>query len=144
MDQDFLKSGYKLFAHIRMNRLGIPQDRIAKRLGLGQQRISRYLLQMPQVAKSVNSDLLKGFTVSQVAEKHGWTEPQVWSQALVNKDDFSRFKELNWGLQETHIFQAPLSSERFQANVVSAMQKKKIVGVTSRYVIISKKKPNQD
>ena len=52
------------------------------------------------------------------------------------------------GWQETHIFQAPLSSERFKANVVSAMQKKKIIGVTSRYVIILKKKqvfkPNQD
>ncbi|MBU1904402.1 MAG: hypothetical protein KJ573_12525, partial [Proteobacteria bacterium] len=53
------------------------------------------------------------------------------------------------GWQETHIIQAPLSSERFQANVVSAMQKKKIIGVTSlgeydicssRYVIMSKKK----
>jgi len=31
------------------------------------------------------------------------------------------------GWQETHIFQAPLSSERFKANVVSAMQKKKKV-----------------
>ena len=94
---------------------------------------------MPGLAKWVNSDLSKGFTVPQVAQKHGWPEPLVWSQALVNKDDFSRFKALNWGLQETHIFQAPLSSERFQANVVSAMQKKKIVGVTSRYVIITKK-----
>ncbi|MBC8420888.1 MAG: hypothetical protein H8E10_20095 [Desulfobacterales bacterium] len=46
-------------------------------------------------------------------------------------------------------WQAPLSSERFQANVVSAMQKKGILGVTSlgeydicssRYVIMSKKK----
>ena len=44
------------------------------------------------------------------------------------------------GWEHTHIFQAPLSSERFKANVVSAMQKKKIIGVTSRYVIISKKK----
>jgi hypothetical protein len=44
------------------------------------------------------------------------------------------------GWQETHIIQAPLSSERFQANVVSAMQKKGILGVTSRYVIMSKKK----
>jgi len=52
------------------------------------------------------------------------------------------------GWQETHIFQAPLSSERFKANVVSAMQKRKIIGVTSlgeydicssRYVIILKK-----
>ena len=44
------------------------------------------------------------------------------------------------GWRRTHIMQAPLSSERFNAGVVSAMQKKKIIGVTSRYVIISKKK----
>jgi len=42
---------------------------------------------MPQLAKWVNSDLLKGFTVPQVAQKHGWPEPLVWSQALVNKDE---------------------------------------------------------
>jgi len=44
------------------------------------------------------------------------------------------------GWQEIHVLLAPLSSERFKANVVSAMQKKKILGVTSRYVIIAKKK----
>jgi len=37
-------------------------------------------------------------------------------------------------------FQAPFSSERFKANVVSAMQKKEILGVTSRDIIISEKK----
>jgi len=36
----------------------------------------------------------------------------------------------------THIIQAPLSSERFNAGVVAAMQKKKILGVVSRYVMI--------
>ncbi len=30
----------------------------------------------------VNADLKRGFTVPQVAEKHGWTEPMVWSVAL--------------------------------------------------------------
>ena len=43
------------------------------------------------------------------------------------------------GWEEIHIFQAPLSAERFQPNVVSAMQKKRIIGVTSRYVIIAEK-----
>jgi len=43
------------------------------------------------------------------------------------------------GWEATHIIQAPMSSERFQANVVAVMQKKKILGVTSRYVIIAKK-----
>jgi len=40
------------------------------------------------------------------------------------------------GWLRSHIIQAPLSSELFDAGVVSAMQKKKILGVTSRYVII--------
>ena len=43
------------------------------------------------------------------------------------------------GWQHTHIMQAPLSSERFNAGVVSAMQKKRIIGVTSRYVIVAKR-----
>jgi hypothetical protein len=30
-------------------------------------------------------------------------------------------------------------TERFQANVVAAMQKKKILGITSRYVVVAKK-----
>jgi len=42
----------------------------------------------------------------------------------------------NTGWYHTHIIQAPLSSQRFSAGVVSAMQKKNILGVTSRYVII--------
>ena len=36
---------------------------------------------MPELAKSPNSDLSRGFTVPQVAEKHGWTEPMVQSIA---------------------------------------------------------------
>ncbi len=75
----------------KLNQLGIPQDRIAKRLGVPQQTISRYLPRMPELAKWVNADLLKGFTVPQVAQKHGWPEPLVWSQALVNADDLDRF-----------------------------------------------------
>jgi len=46
-------------------------------------------------------------------------------------DDYLRIINKS-GWEHTHIIQAPLSSERFQANVVSAMQKKGILGVTSR------------
>jgi len=38
--------------------------------------------------------------------------------------------------------QAPLSLERFNAVMVSAMQKKKILGVTSRYILLGKQKNN--
>jgi len=93
----------------RMNRLGIPQERIAKRLGVDQKTIHKHLGEMARLPFLLNSDLERGFTVAQVAEKHGWTAPMVWS------------------------------SERFHAGVVSAMQKKRILGVTSRYVIVLKK-----
>ena len=83
----------------RMHRLGIPQDRIAKRLGLPQQTISDHLPKMPELANPVNSDLARGFTVSQVAEKHDWTEPMVWSLALEGREDLERFRELKWGLR---------------------------------------------
>ena len=60
---------------------------------------------MPTLAKWVNRDLrvtvrlAKGFTIPLVAQKHGWPEPMVWSQALNKKDDQTRFKDLNWGIR---------------------------------------------
>ena len=83
----------------RMNRLGIPQDRIAKRLGLIRTSLHYHLSKMATLPNSTNTDLSRGFTVAQVAEKHGWTEPMVWSLALEGKDDLERFKALNWGLR---------------------------------------------
>ena len=47
----------------RMNRLGIPPDRIAKRSGVNQVLIHNHLLKMPVLAKSINTDLSRGFTV---------------------------------------------------------------------------------
>ncbi len=41
-----------------------------------------HLAKMPGLAKWLDSDLSKGFTVPQVAQKHDWPESMVWSQAL--------------------------------------------------------------
>lgn len=81
-----------------MHRLGIPQDRIAKRLGQVRETIRDHLAKMPELANPPNADLSKGFTVAQLTEKHacpvgpedragGWTEPMVWSLALEGKED---------------------------------------------------------
>jgi len=83
----------------RMNCLGVPQDRIAKRLGAPQQTISGHLPKMATLPNPVNADLSRGFTVPHVAEKHAWTEPMVWSLALEDKEDLDRFKEIGWGLR---------------------------------------------
>ena len=82
-----------------MNRLNIPQERIAKRLYVPQQTISNHLPKMPELANPVNSDLSKGFTIIQVAQKHHWPEPMVWSLALEGNADIERFKKLGWGLR---------------------------------------------
>jgi hypothetical protein len=83
----------------RMNSLGIPQDRIAKRLGLIRTSLHYHLSKMAKLPNSTNTDLSQGFTVSQVAEKHGWTESMVWSLALEGRADIERFKKLGWGLR---------------------------------------------
>ena len=97
----------------RMDCLGIPQDRIAKRLGLPQKTISNHLAKMPVLANQLNADLSRGFTVPQVAEKHGWTEPMVWSLALDGKEDLKRFKELGWGLRTWDQWESNDCDKRF-------------------------------
>jgi len=83
----------------RMHRLGLPQERIGNRLSVPQRTLSDHLAKMPSLAIPLNADLSKGFRVPQVAEKHGWAEPLVWSIALEGKEDLQRFKALNWGLR---------------------------------------------
>ncbi|WP_299982199.1 DNA methyltransferase [Desulfobacula sp.] len=97
----------------RMNRLGIPQDRIAKRLGLARTSFQYHLPKMAALPNSANTDLSQGFTVSQVAQKHGWTDPMVWSLALEGKDDQERFKELGWGLRTWDQWDFNACDERF-------------------------------
>ncbi|MBC8441740.1 MAG: ParB N-terminal domain-containing protein [Deltaproteobacteria bacterium] len=83
----------------RMNRLGIPQERIAMRLGETRDIIRNHLGKMLILTKSPNTDLSQGLTIPQVAAKHGWTEPMLWSWVLEGKSDQSRFKDLGWGLR---------------------------------------------
>ena len=83
----------------RMNRLGIPQERIAMRLGETRNILRNHLVKMPIMAKSPNSDLSSGLTIPQVAVKHGWSEPMLWSLVLKGKSDQTRFKNLGWGLR---------------------------------------------
>ncbi len=83
----------------RMNKLGIPQERISERLGIQQRSVSNYLAKMPESAFLLNVELEKGFTVAQIAEKQGWPESLVWSFRLEEKDDLSKYQELQWGLR---------------------------------------------
>jgi DNA-binding CsgD family transcriptional regulator len=82
-----------------LDRLGIPQERISARLDQTRDIIRTYLGKKATLPKSPNSDLEKGYTVSQVAEKHGWPEPLVWSIKLAGKNDLPKCKELQWGIR---------------------------------------------
>ena len=95
-----LRDNFKLDQKIwRMNRLGIPQERIAMRLGETRDIIRNHLGKMLILTKSPNTDLSQGLTIPQVAARHGWTEPMLWSWVLEGKSDQSRFKDLGWGLR---------------------------------------------
>jgi DNA modification methylase len=68
---------------------------------------------MPELAKSPNSDLKKGFTVAQVAEKHGWPESLVWAIKLDGKDDLPKYKELQWGVRTWDLWDWTECDKRF-------------------------------
>ena len=51
------------------------QDRIAERLGQIRETIRNHLAKMATLPNQPNTDLSRGFTVAQVAEKHGRTGP---------------------------------------------------------------------
>jgi len=97
----------------RMNRLGLPQERIAKRLGQTREVIRDHLADLAVLPNPPNADLSKGFTVAQVAEKHGFTQPMVWSMALDGKDDLQRFQELRWGLRTWDLWDFNDCDKRF-------------------------------
>jgi len=66
---DFHK--YSIFnSQFRLVRVGIPQERIATRLGLDQKTIHYHLGKKAELPFSPNNELRRGCTVSQVAEKH--------------------------------------------------------------------------
>jgi hypothetical protein len=77
----------------------INQVQMAELFDKNSDTIGLHLGKMPILANSLNGDLSQGFTVAQVAEKHGWSEPQVWSLALEGKTDHDRFKALGWGFR---------------------------------------------
>ena len=59
---------------------------------------------------------------------------EKYKGGILLDDYLDVLKKAGW--YHTHIIQAPMSSQRFNAGVVSAMQKKNILGVISRYVIV--------
>jgi hypothetical protein len=72
-----------------------------------------HLLKMATLPNLINADLSRGFTVAQVAEKHDWTDPMVWSLALEGKTDRERFKELGWGLRTWDLWEFNDCDKRF-------------------------------
>ncbi len=65
-------------------------------IALARPSLYYHLSKMATLPFSTNRDLSQSFTITQVAQKHGWTEPGAWSRALEGKDDQDkdRFKGL--------------------------------------------------
>ena len=68
---------------------------------------------MPKLAFLLNSELKKGFSVNQVAEKHGWPESLVWSVKLKGKSDIPKYKELQWGIRTWDLWNWTDCDKRF-------------------------------
>jgi len=83
----------------KMGLLGIPQERIAQRVGVTQRIVESHLHKTSELKSGVNSQLERGFSVNTIAEKLGWPEPLVWAVALEGKDDKTRLDKLQWNIR---------------------------------------------
>jgi hypothetical protein len=82
-----------------MTRLGIPLVRIAQRLHIHRETISKYVKKNHDLFDKIHQDFKSGFSIPDIAKKYFVPQPLVWSVILQEKTDQERFKNLNWGLR---------------------------------------------
>ncbi|MBU1697430.1 MAG: hypothetical protein KKD21_10375, partial [Proteobacteria bacterium] len=82
-----------------MTRLGIPLVRIAQRLNIHRETISKYAQKNQGLFNNIHQDFKSGIAIPDMARKYGASQPLVWSVVLQEKTDLERFKALNWGLR---------------------------------------------
>jgi len=82
-----------------MTRLGIPHVRIAQRLNIHRETISKYAQKNDELFNKIHQDLKAGSGIVDMAQKYGVPQPLVWSVILQEKTDQERFKDLIWGLR---------------------------------------------
>jgi len=82
-----------------MERLGIPHVRIAQRLNIHRETISKYAQKNQGLFKKVHQDFKSGTSIPDIAQKYNAPQPLVWSVILQENTDQERFKDLNWGLR---------------------------------------------
>jgi len=82
-----------------MTRLGIPHVRIAQRLNIHRETISKYAPKNQALFKKIHQEFKSRTPILDIAQKYGAPQPLVWSVILEEKTDHERFKALNWGLR---------------------------------------------
>ena len=82
-----------------MTRLGIPLVRIAQRLNIHRETISKYAKENDELFNEILQEFKGGHSIPDIAKKYGAPQPLVWSVVLQKRTDQERFKNLNWGLR---------------------------------------------
>ena len=82
-----------------MTRLGIPHVRIAQRLNIHRETISKYIPKNQDLFNKMLKDFKSGSCIPDIAQQYLVPQPLVWSVVLQEKTDQERFKDLNWGLR---------------------------------------------
>jgi len=81
-----------------MTRLGIPHVRIAQRLNIHRETISKYVQKNQEIFNKIHQDFKAGSCIPEMAQKYFVPQAMVWSVILQEKTDQERFKALNWGV----------------------------------------------
>jgi DNA-binding XRE family transcriptional regulator len=138
---------------------------LAQKLGVIQQTINSWISDI-RARQRANRNIIiirlsrlacppsfwRGWLQEQIAETTGVTRGRV--AQIVNNANFGEINNLlsqgrdidyidllkRAGWEITHIIDCPMSTQRFQANIVTQMQKNRTLGIVRRSLIIVRKK----
>ncbi|MBT6340741.1 MAG: hypothetical protein HOJ48_15735 [Desulfobacula sp.] len=69
-----------------MKRLGIPHVRIAQRLNIHRETISKYAKKNQRLFKKIHQDFKSGISIPDIAQKYDAPQPLVWPVILQEKN----------------------------------------------------------
>ncbi len=111
-----------------MTRLGIPLVRIAQRLNIHRETISKYAGKNQELFNNIHLDFKKGTFITDIAQKYNAPQPLVWSVILQEKTDLIFFDPPYFKKMAAHYMKGSISDFtkpqylRFFRNIFNLMR----------------------
>ena len=135
---DFSEEVQEVSTQLSLSQLGLDpeckwtQAALAQKLGVIQQTINSWISDIRARQRASRK------RVSEIVGNTNFSEIDTLLSQGHDMDHMNILNRSGWEI--THIIDCPMSTQRFQANIVAQMQKNRTLGIVRRSLIIGRKK----